>query len=352
VYVWTASSGTLGQPAGNTVFWQAPAVPGVAKISVTVTNRDKLSASATAEALVKDTTLPFREPIIWYPFDAGDRNEAADRFHATSSGVMRTDDARGLPSLAYRFTTGQNIIYTENGPELNFTGAVSLSCWVKAEELGSERFILSHGSWQQRYKLSLTPEGRLRWTVKTDAGICDLDGPVIELNRYYHATVIYTGYSMELYVNGTLEALKSFSGAILPSTKPFTIGRMDEVETLYAFRGAIDEVRVWDGEIPPGQIRGLKDLWYAPPADSTGDPVVRFWPNPASDIVHLEFRNPASSMKLAIFTSDGREAGGYTILRSPAGISITIPASLTGLCLLRINFADGRVAVRKVVIRR
>ncbi|MFA6482586.1 MAG: LamG-like jellyroll fold domain-containing protein, partial [Bacteroidales bacterium] len=212
-FSWTASAGNLYQTAGSSVSWHAPATAGVYSITVKVTNPDRLSTAVSAEALVKDTALAIQPPLIWYPFDTDDKNAAADRFHSTATGVTKTDDARGLPSLAYRFTEGQDIIYTANEPELNFTDAVSLSCWVKCEQLGSERFILSHGSWQQRFKLSITPEGKLRWTVKTNTGIADLDGSVpIELNRYYHVTVLYTGYSMELYLDGVLDAFKAFPG--------------------------------------------------------------------------------------------------------------------------------------------
>ncbi|MFH1121264.1 MAG: LamG-like jellyroll fold domain-containing protein, partial [Bacteroidota bacterium] len=264
-YSWSASAGVFIQTEGSSVTWQAPVAPMVGTITLKVTNQDRLSTTVFAGALVKDTSLPFQAPLIWYPFDSDDRNAAGDRFHATATGVTKTEDARGLPSLAWRFTAGQNIIYTDNNADLNFADAVSLSCWVKCEQLGSERFIISHGSWQQRYKLSITPEGFLRWTVKTDSGISDLDGSApIDLYRYCHVAALYTGYSMELYVDGILDTFKAFSGAILPSTKPFTIGRMDDVETQYALRGSVDEVKLWNQEVPVTQVEQLKNQWAAP----------------------------------------------------------------------------------------
>lgn len=352
-YVWTATSGILTQPDGSSVAWQAPDSPGIATISAKVTNQDRLSTTVSTVILVKDTSLPFQTPVIWYPFDTDDRNAAADRFHATAAGVVRTDDARGLPLLAYRFTTGQDIIYTDNADELNFTGAVSLSCWVKCEQLGSERFIISHGSWQQRYKLSITPEGRLRWTVKTNSGICDLDGSSpVGLNRYYHVTSLYTGYSMELYVDGILDTFKPFSGAILTSTKPLTIGRMDNVETQYAWRGSVDEVKVWDREIPVGQIARLKDQWVVPAADSVGNDIARIWPNPAEKVVNIEFTGMADVESISLFTADGRKTAEYQYVTPCSEIKIEIPPSFIGLHLLRIIMKDGRIVTRKVVIQR
>jgi hypothetical protein len=157
--------------------------------------------------------------------------------------------------------------------------------------LGTERFIISHGSWQQRYKLSITPEGYLRWTVKTSTGVADLDGSApIELNRYYHVAVLYTGYSMEMYVDGILDTFKEFSGAIQPSTKPITIGRMDNTETLYSLRGSVDEFKLWDKEISIPQIEKLKTLWATPIGIEENDLIARIWPNPAEDLIFVEFK--------------------------------------------------------------
>jgi len=350
-YAWSASTGVLNQTIGSFVTWQAPETPVVGTITVQVTNQDMLSTTVSVGALVKDTSLSFQSPLIWYPFDSDNRNAAADRFHATVSGVTKTEDARGMPSLAYRFTAGQNIIYTDNDADLNFGDAVSLSCWVKCEQLGSERFIISHGSWQQRYKLSITPEGLLRWTVKTNSGIADLDGSTpIEMNHYYHVTALYTGYSMELYVDGVLDTFKAFSGTLQPSTKPLTIGRMDNVETQYALRGSVDEVKIWDKEIPVSQVEQLKNQWATPAGIDDGDMVARIYPNPAEELIYVEFTGSIHAEHISLFTPDGREVRDYQVKMQSSGIMIEIPQTSVGLHLLRIILNDGRVVTRKIVI--
>ena len=351
-YAWSASTGFLSLTGGSSVTWQAPATPVVGTVTVQVTNQDKLSATVSAAVLVKDTSLLFQTPLIWYPFDLDNRNVAADRFHATASGVTRTEDARGRPSLAYRFTDGQNIIYADNHDDLNFTDAVSLSCWVRCEQLGSERFVISHGSWQQRYKLSITPEGLLRWTVKTNSGIADLDGSApIELNRYYHVSVLYTGYSMELYVDGVLDTYKAFSGAILPSTKPFTIGRMDNVETQYALRGSVDEVKLWNKEIPVTQVEQLMNQWAASAGINDVDLITRIFPNPAEEVIYVEFTDAIRPEHISLFASDGREESGYQVNMQNSVVIINVSQNSTGLYLLRMILNDGRMVTRKIVIQ-
>jgi len=351
-FAWSASIGALQQTTGSTVTWLAPASPTAGTITVEVTNQDLLSTTVTAGLLVKDTTLPFQNPLIWYPFDTDDKNMAADRFHATASGVTKTADARGKPASAYRFTSGQNIIYTDNHEDLNFSDAISMSCWLKCEMLGSERFVISHGSWQQRYKLSVTPEGHLRWTVKTETGVADLDSSnPIELNRYYHVTTLYTGYSMELYIDGEPDTFSAFSGPVLTSTKPLTIGRMDNTETLYSWRGSIDEVKIWDREIPIPQVRQLKDHWATPFGIRENEIFARVYPNPATNLIFIEFTRPATATQMALFASDGRKVNSYSINTPDTIILLEIPELNAGIYALRVVLKDGSAFSRKIIIR-
>lgn len=325
----------------------------MATITVKVTNQEQLSTTVTAGALTKNTNLASQNPLIWYPFDLDNRNAIADRFHTSVTGATKTEDAWGIALKAYRFTSGSNIISTANDPELNFADAISLSCWMKCEELGSERFIISHGSWQQRYKLSITPEGRIRWTVKTSTGVADLDGSApIKLNRYYHVTVLFTGFSMELYMDGILDTFKAFSGAIQTSTKPITIGRMDDVETQYALRGSVDEVKIWNVEIPGAQIEQLKNQWQTAIKPILNEPEIRIYPNPAEGEIFIGFADHIHVENVTLFASDGTELTGFQVKKQASGLRVEIPSGRSGIYILRMILKDGKVIARKIIIRQ
>jgi len=280
------------------------------------------------------------------------RNAIADRFHATVIGGTKTNDAWGVALKAYRFTSGQNIIFTDNNADLNFTNAVSLSCWVKCEQFSTERFIISHGSWQQRYKLSIIPEGKFRWTVKTSTGVSDLDGSApIDLNRYYHVTAVYTGYSMELYVNGVLDSFKAFTGTILTSTKPITLGRMDDVETQYGLLGSIDEFKLWNTEIPPSQIEQLKNQWPTVARDLNSDPVLKIYPNPAHQLINIELDGSVLPERIFLFTVNGIEVSGLKVKMQNAGIMIDAPTAPPGIYILKVILIDGKTIMKKIILQ-
>jgi hypothetical protein len=254
--------------------------------------------------------------------------------------------------LAYRFTSGQDIIYTDNNAALNFADAVSLSCWFKCEQLGSERYIISHGSYQDRYKLSITPEGILRWTIKTSNGVADLDGSApIQLNRYYHVTALYTGYSMELYVDGLLDTFKAFSGALQTSAKPLTLGRLDNVITNYSLLGSMDEFKLWDKEIPVPQVELLKSQWATPTGVGDEDRVISIYPNPANEIIYVEYTGVGQAEKISLFGPDGRAMQDFRVNMHGSGIMIIFPHNSQGLFLLRIIMKDGRVINRKIIVQ-
>ncbi len=349
---WSVTAGELNQTTGTTVNWLAPLDPSVITITLQVTNQYMLTTTVTSEALVKSNTLQSQSPIIWYPFDWDNKNHAADRFHSTVIGATKTSDARGEASLAYKFISGSNIIYTDNHNDLNFSDVISISCWIKCDQFASERFIISHGSWQERYKLSVTPEGFLRWTVKTNTGVADLDGSApIELNRYYHVTALYTGYSLELYIDGSLDNFKSFSGEIQSSTKPLTIGRMDNVETLYSWRGSIDEVKLWDKEIPVNQIEELKTQWSSPVGIEEDQTIARLYPNPAGNQFHIELNGNLRIESITLFTPNGSEVQNISVSRNGDRLLVKLKEPLPGMHMLQLKLDNGKLLTRKVMIR-
>src|SRR5690606_34949010 len=119
------------------------------------------------------------EIIAHYPFTGNAEDISGNALHGVPSGAQLTADRFGNPAQAYSFNGASNNIAVANSPLLNVQDAISVACWFDARELPDrESFVVSHGSWQNRWKVSVTPDRRLRWTVNTLSAIGDLDALV------------------------------------------------------------------------------------------------------------------------------------------------------------------------------
>ena len=286
-YNWTLPAGSLISQNDSLILWSLPLQEGLFQLSCEVTNKAGLTAVAQKQILVRKMSEGISEPLAYYPLDGNGLDHSGNGHDATVEGAQITTDFRGEQKKAYRFSSGTDIIFVENKAVLNFQNSITLSFWVKLDGVPEECFILSHGSWEERWKVSVTPEKKLRWTVKTSSGTKDLDSsfPLL-LNQYYHFAVVYSGYTMELYADGVLDTFSSATGLMSVTSKALTFGRKDVAITSYFLRGSLDEVRIYNKALAPNEIETLKSLWSAITAvpDEKG---MMLYPNPSNGIINV-----------------------------------------------------------------
>ncbi len=324
-YKWSVDQGSLVNSNSSSPAWHLPASAGVCKVTLEVENQSG-SVTSSRNILIKQETMSVPVPLIYYSFDGNTQNQAQNAFHATLSGATLTPDALGNANKAYRFSSSSNIIYTPLDEKLNFSGQVSLSFWLKADALPDyEQFLISHGSWEERYKVSITPEKKLRWTLKTNTSIVDVDCPTpLETGRFYYFTTIYTGYSMEVYSNGTLVAYAPLSGTIATSNKNITYARKDNTTTDYAFKGALDEIRIYNSDLPQAVIKQLPYTWTLDvhvDIKETEKNRISIYPNPVYD-GKLTIDN-GNSEKMEIYSLAGILISSYPITEDKCSIDIS-----------------------------
>lgn len=345
---WSVSGGTLKNTEGLTPQWTLPAEAGTYTITLTIKNilGEK---SLSRNVLVKDLDEMTEDytPLVYYSFNGNTKNGVQDNLHSVLSGAVPANDARNMPDAAYRFENGLQYIYTVNDPALNFRDEMTLSFWMKPESLGTEQYVISHGSWEQRYKLSLTPEGKLIMTLNTSGGIIDMadETPLVE-NQFYHYTIVYNGASLEMYRNGQLINSRAHTGQIGISSNNLTFARKDDKTTDYTFIGILDEFRLYDVAVDPTYVAKLPEMWgmegagdvsisrltvngvewsiaekYVIPCGDnvtsipiTIEPVAGATVDLGSNVV-IEFDKPAvKSLKFTITSADGTESQNYTLL--------------------------------------
>lgn len=288
-YTWTLPGGSLISQNDSLIHWSVPSVEGLYDISCEVTSANGLTSTLQKKVLVKTLSSGVTPPFAYYPLDGNVLDFSGNGYDATLQGAQLTTDQRGWVNHAYKFTQGSDLIFVPNETGLNFQEAITLSFWVKLDAITQESFILSHGSWEERLKVSVTPDKRLRWTIKTSVGTKDLDSSFpLSLNQYYHFTALYSTYSMELYVDGVMDTFLAHTGLVAITNKPLTFGRKDESVTNYFLRGSLDEVRVYDQALAPNEIETLKTLWHEDEVTSLPNENGRqilVYPNPANGTI-------------------------------------------------------------------
>jgi hypothetical protein len=166
--------------------------------------------------------------------------------------------------------------------------ALSISCWVKPDELRASNYIISIDSWHV-WKFQTQDGGKPFLTLATDKGITDMDNETdgsVEPGKWSHLVVSWTSETgdINMYVNGQLT--KTWEGTahdgkhgVGSSIAAIAADRTDIVEIAIGsdetinmkrgadnaqiaawdayFHGAIDELAVYSIALNQGQVSKL-----------------------------------------------------------------------------------------------
>jgi hypothetical protein len=313
-YTWSSGNGTFNG-SGSSTNWTAPNQEGIFDVTVKVTDGGGLSAQTTIKVLVKNFDPTVGNTIAQYPFTGNANDVSGNQLHGVANGVILVPDLFGVPQSAYYFNGGAQHIAVANSPLLNFEQEISVSCWFKANALPEkETFLLSHGSWQNRWKLSITPEKYLRWTVNSLNGVSDLDAITpLQVDSVYHVVATYDGALLALYLNGRLQSYKAFSGKIRTTTVDFLMGQILPGQANYNFKGVMDNVSIFDYALTPEAVK----IRYENGITAINEPLGRvkmglvLSPNPVTDLLtlNLNFEHGTQkddAVKVQVFDMLGR----------------------------------------------
>lgn len=303
-YSWAVSAGSLAG-SGSMVDWTAPLGEGIFQATVTVTDGGGLSATATIDMLVKNFSGAGGNLIADYPFSGNADDVSGNNLHGQPNGAILTADRFGNVQSAYYLNGGAQHIAVPNSPILNFQDGITVSCWFKAANLPDrETFLLSHGSWQNRWKLSATPNKYLRWTINSFGGIGDLDATVpLQTDSFYHVAVTYDGGLMALYLNGELHSFKALNGQIRTTSAPFLMGQMLPDDANYNFKGVLDEVKIYDYALSPEAVSMLFETGTTRTEEVYSPSPLHIFPNPATERLTVVF---AELEEVRVFDLAGR----------------------------------------------
>ncbi|MCU7497087.1 MAG: T9SS type A sorting domain-containing protein [Ignavibacteria bacterium] len=359
-YSWAAASGTL-KAMGQKAVWESPGTVG--NYYVTCTVSDTLGGVAKDSILipVRDFSLsPTGKLVLYLPFNGNANDESGYGHNGTVYGASLVGDRAGNPNSAYRFNGIDNYVLIPNDTSLNFVNGISVCFWMMPGTLfNKEEFLISHGSWQNRWKVSITNK-KIRWTVKTTAGVKDLDSKItIYPDSLYFVAALYNGTDFELYINGSLDNFTSFSGSLLKTAYAITVAQMLPADKNYNFQGVLDDIRLYNYAIPLSELRSLYTIPVSVDEIKSNTPSGYFlsqnYPNPFNPETAIEFHIPSAShvnlslfdllgRKLAVLLDEYRQPGAYKYKFSLKDYSL--PSGVYFYCLQ----SGGFLQIRKMII--
>lgn len=124
---------------------------------------------------------------------------------------------------------------------------------------------------------------------------CTTASGLLEVGKWYHIVSMYTGNSLQIYVNGEQLANRTFDESTGISTRPYplTIGTdMYDISPVY-LNGILDELRIYNSQLDNNQIEALfreftivtslKDIELLP---------FSVFPNPANQYLEIQSNYP------------------------------------------------------------
>ncbi len=257
-YTWSSTGGSFSG-AGSAVLWNAPSAAGNYLLRCVVADGRGGEATDSIGVEVRDSANNQSGALVaYFPFAGNASDSSGNGHNGVVHGATLASDRSGNPANAYAFNGTTSFIQVPNSVGLNFQNAITVDFWMNAGALlAREQHPLSHGSWQNRWKVSITNNG-IRWTIKTNAGTKDLDSETkIATNTWYNVAAVYNGSDIEIFLNGNLDAFSTWSGPILQTAIDPTIGQVLPNDQGYNFQGLLDEIRIYDYALSAAEITAL-----------------------------------------------------------------------------------------------
>ena len=249
-----------------------------AKRRLRLDSKAKIALERLEERCLLSTGL-----VAAFSFDEGAGSTVSDVSGNGNNGTTHntTWTASGKYGSALNFNGSNAFVTVNDSASLHLSSGMTLEAWVNPKAVSpSWRDVIYKGTnSSDSYYLEATsiygsvPMGGAR----LGAPASEAEGAQpLATHTWTHLAVTYGGASMRLYVNGTQISSVSGSGNILTTNGVLQIGG-DSVWGQY-FKGAIDEVRIYDFALNQSQIRADMSTPIGastpPPADTTAPTVV------------------------------------------------------------------------------
>ena len=245
------------------------------------------TSSINTSSVDKAMSLPADTGLIaWYTFTNGSLRDKSGHGNGIKfSSATPANGREGQSNKAYYFDGSSSYMTVKNDASLSPAEGITLAALIKPMGFYQGRChynrILTKGyndNVNGRYSLGFTDQSFYNYLgcdkpVKENhedfygtygnasanaSGATDTNN--IKVNNWY--SIVYTcdGLSSKLYVNGVLKITNAISTSFSPNNDPLYIGKTQDPNFPYYFKGVIDEIRIYNRPLSTEEILGLDNF--------------------------------------------------------------------------------------------
>lgn len=294
-FEWSTSEGSI-MGNGEEIKWTAPNAFGDYTIYCYVSDMDG-GTHDSITVMVRDLShLEKRDPILYLPFSGNIDDYSLFNQQTSGFNISYHSDAFNAAASSGGFNGSLSYVSVDNNDQLNFRSGLTLTGWIYSQDGGGdEAYPISHGNWDNRWKVSIS-NNILRFTVKTNQGIKDLDAKTLVKNeQWQHFAMVYSGTDLEIYIDGQLDSFLPFSGEIATTSYDLILGKARSDQDFY-FEGRLDEIYLFDHPISPTDIKEVYNNTTSI-IEQSKQGSVHVFPNPANEYLLIDY-SPLTETKI------------------------------------------------------
>jgi hypothetical protein len=200
--------------------------------------------------------------VGYWPFNGNANDESGNGYNGTVNGATLTSDRFGNLSKAYNFLNSYIEIPSIN--QLNGLTNFTLSSWVFLDQNANngQNYILCRG-WDYTNGFNLWINHSIASQIINGFNTFQKSSTQQTfLNNWKHLVVARSGNTISFYINGQLDAVHTYGGALVSNNEFFYIGVHKWIGQQpgyfpYYFRGKIDDVRIHNRALTQDEITFL-----------------------------------------------------------------------------------------------
>lgn len=209
------------------------------------------------------TTIPSESNLVaYYKFDEGTGITTTDSSGNGNGGTLKPSTGGpnwvdGIKNKALDFDGVNDYVDFSLTNFQNPTNQITVSAWVKINQMKNFNRILARDSW--------STAGNVSWLLYANAThfIFGISNETIQYNAWvlgsanawYYLTGVYNGTDLKLYLNGVLKFTTPISGLIF---SPITYLRASD-DSPDVMNGTIDDLRIYNKALTDAEVKQLYD---------------------------------------------------------------------------------------------